>query len=424
MNRTLLNALSFCTCAATTVKYSMEALIEEGFEELALSETFELKRGGKYFINVFDTTLIAFVVGKDIKDLKDIRLLAAHTDSPAFSIKPNPQLKTGKYGKLNVEVYGGPILNTWLDRPLSVAGKVCVKSDKVFKPQIKIVDFMRPIMLIPNLAIHMNRDVNKGVELNKQTHLLPLVTMMNETADEEFFMDMLSKELGVVKEDILDYELFAYCCNEPFYVGKEAEFILAPRIDNIVSVYSCLEAITADANDEALNIIALFDNEEVGSITKQGADSTLMKNVIQKIAKAFAFNEAEAYGIAISMDVAHASHPNYMDKSDVTNIVNINDGVVIKKAANQGYATDCYLTGIITEICRANDIKYQYYVNRSDIAGGRTLGSILSSNFILRTIDIGVPVLGMHSACETVGVDDVNYATELAKNIFQMKKGD
>ncbi len=414
-------SIGSCTSSATTVKYMSEELKSEGFKELPLNEEFAIEKGGKYYINVYGTSLIAFVAGKNIKDLRKIRFLAAHTDMPALLIKPNPQMRSGQYGRLNIEIYGGPILNTWLDRPLSISGRVSLRSDNVVKPDVRVVDFKDALMVIPNLAIHMNRDVNKGIELNKQTQMLPLICLMDGmNVSDDYFMEMLADKLDVSKEDILDYQLYAYNCQEAYFTGLNKEMLLAPRIDNIASVFSCVEAIKSASLEDGLAIIGLYDNEEVGSATKQGAQSYVTVDIIRRIGKALGISTDIMDGFTVSLDVAHGTHPNYTEKSDPTNTVNLNGGLVIKKAANQGYATDCVSGAIVKAICEQNGIKNQSYVNRSDIGGGRTLGSILSANLPLPTVDVGIPILAMHSACELMGTKDIEYMTQFCKCVMNI----
>lgn len=402
-------------------------LLEAGFNELRLKDIskWKIEKGGRYFLDVYDSSLIAFTVGEKFNEESMIRIAASHTDQPCLYIKPNPEMVSGVYGKVNVEIYGGPILNTWLDRPLSVAGKIALKSSEVFKPEIRIVDIKKPIFTIPNLAIHMNRDVNKGIELNKQIDMAPICTIIEEEINkDDFFIKYLANELNVNKGDILDYELFIYNAEEGCVLGINEELISSPRLDNITSVTACTKAIIDSKNSDGLNIIVNYDNEEIGSRTKQGADSILLSNVIEQIYEALGYNRkvmmnAVINGFMLSVDVAHAIHPNKPEKSDVTNINPMNKGFVIKRASSQSYATDCESIAIVEQICKANDIPYQKFSTRSDSTTGSTLGTIANKYIPMRTVDIGVPILAMHSARETMGIKDQYYLEKFIKAYFE-----
>lgn len=405
------------------VEASEQELKEAGFQSLSMNSKWEIKAGNKYYVNHHGTTLIAFTIGEEYKKGDSIRIAAAHTDFPCLRIKPNPQVNAGGYGQLNVEVYGGAILNTWLDRPLSVAGQVAVRGKDAFHPERKLVDFKKPILYIPNLAIHMNREVNKGVELNKQTDLLPILTMLKEELPKkDIFMQMLAEELKVKMEDILDYELTIYCAEKPSIMGKEEEFISAPRLDNLTSVTALNAAIEEKGRKDGINMIALFDHEEIGSMTKQGAGSFLLRDVIGKIAESLKEEQSGAVynSILLSVDVAHALHPNQMGKMDITNKPVLNGGFCIKEAGSQSYATDCGAVAIVQQICEQKKISYQKFVNRSDMPGGGTLGSIASSILPVPTIDVGIPLLAMHSAREMMGKEDMQSMAECIAGFFSL----
>ena len=288
------------------VEECKKQLEESGFEELRLEERWEIKAGGKYFVSPYPSMAIAITVG-DLKAGETVlRIGMAHTDQPMMKIKPNAEMTQKKYMKLNAEKYGGLILNTWLDRPLGISGKVVLKSGQVFKPEVRFFDSKRPVLVIPNLAIHMNRDVNQGVALNPQTHMLPLFGLAGEEMDEHYFTQYIAKELGVKAEDILDYDLFAYNYEKSQKVGVEEELLLAPRIDNLASVYALLEGIKCSDPKNNIHIAGFFDHEEVGSRSKQGADSSLLSMVIERIMEAShldrqAFMQAIAGGFMLSV---------------------------------------------------------------------------------------------------------------------------
>ncbi|SFQ31671.1 aspartyl aminopeptidase [Lachnospiraceae bacterium XBB1006] len=394
------------------VKHAEEQLKNAGFTGLCMKKDFQIERGGAYYINHNDSALFAFTVGKNVTADSMIRMAAAHTDHPCLHIKPSPEVNGSGYAQVNVEVYGGAILNTWLDRPLSIAGKIAVKSEDAFQPDVRIYKSEKALMTIPNLAIHMNAEVNKGVELNRQTDMLPILGMIKEELeDKDFLMNFLASELKVAKEDILDYELFVYNTEKPIYIGLEEELISAPRLDDLTSVQALLSGLMDGKNEETINLIALFNHEEIGSKTKQGANSMLLNHILEKIQIALGRTEMERVsgiynGMLLSVDVAHALHPNKPGKMDITNKPVLNKGFCIKEACVQSYATDAEAIGIVCQICKKNDIPYQKFVNRSDERGGGTLGSLLSSMVPVKTVDVGVPMLAMHSAKECMGSQD------------------
>ena len=420
----LINAVNESTCAFTATASAINRLKESGFVELILEEKWNIEKGGKYYINIHDSSVFAFNIGKDF-DKGMLRVAAAHTDHPCLYIKPSPEMTAKGYGKLNVEVYGGPILNTWLDRPLSVAGRVALKSDNPFEPVTRIVDIKKSILTIPNLAIHMNREVNKGVELNRQNDMAPLANIFEEEINKDnFFMEYLAKCLEVNSSDILDFELYVYNTDKGEIVGLNDEMISAPRLDNITSVVACVEGVINSTRNDGINVIALYDNEEIGSRTKQGADSNLFSYVMEKLYMALGYGRDEYLaatmkGFLLSIDVAHALHPNKMEKSDPTNQNMMNGGIVIKRASSQTYATDSKTIAMIEMICKNNEIPYQKYACRSDGTTGSTLGTIANKYMPMRAIDVGVPILAMHSARELMGIKDQMYMEKLVQAYFE-----
>lgn len=422
----LITMLKAGTSAALTVEESARQLTEAGFEELEFQNTWGLEQGGKYFMKHHNTALFAFTIGEKLGYRDSFRMAAAHTDYPCLRIKPNPDVQTNGYRQINVEVYGGPILNTWLDRPLSISGRVAVKSDDLMRPEMRLIDVERPLMVIPNLAIHLNKEVNKGVELNRQTELLPIIgTIQKELEEKDTFLKYLAEELQVEKEDILDYELWIKCLEEPKLVGIKNDLLVSPRLDNLTSVQALVSAITNGTRDKGFNLIALFDHEEIGSRSKQGAASLLLLNIMEKICESFGRTSMQTKEIIydsmlLSVDVAQGSHPNYMGKMDITNKPVLNGGFCIKEACSQAYATDCEAVAIVEQICKAKEIPYQKFVNRSDLQGGGTLGAIASSIVPVPTVDIGIPMLAMHSSVETMGVEDQIAITDLVTSFFSV----
>ena len=402
-----------------------DQLLSAGFKELSLAEPWKLLQGGSYYINVFDSTMVAFTVGEELGEIPALKLAASHTDWPCLKVKPSPEVTSLAYGKLNVEVYGGPLLGTWFDRPLSMAGKVSVAGASPMKPETIFVDFSRPILTVPNLAIHMNRDANDGVAINAQIDMLPLIARItDELSKEDFFLEALAKEAGVKKEDILDYEIYIYNWEQGTLLGLQDEFYSSPRLDNLTSVQACLSGIMTGPCKNSIHAIALYDNEEIGSHTKQGAASALMERILEKICLSLGYTR-EAFlnvllsGFLLSLDVAHAIHPNHGEKCDIKNQILMGDGVAIKLASSQAYATDATSTAVIEGICRTNNIPYKKFSNRSDVKGGSTLGSISSALLTMRTVDAGVPILAMHSAREIMGTKDQEALVHLAEAFFQ-----
>lgn len=421
----LIDFISVGTSPFFVVKESIRQLEEAGFRELKLKNDWGINEGGKYYINHHDSSLFAFTIGKKLSFRTGFRIAAAHTDSPCLCVKPKPDLTTEKYIQLNVEVYGGPILNTWLDRPLSISGKVVCKSENAFMPDVRLVDLKRPILTIPNLAIHMNKEVNKGVELNRQTDMLPILgTIKEELETQDTFINVLAKELSVSKDEILDFELYLYNTEAGCLLGIEEEFISAPRIDNLSSVHAILQGIIQSNYREGINVCALFDHEEVGSRTKQGAASMILSMILEKILLSYGRDRAKVISflsdsIMLSMDVAHALHPNKIGKSDITNKAVMNRGICIKEAHSQSYATDSETIGIVEQLLLQGDIPYQKYVNRSDLVGGGTLGAIAASYLPMNIMDIGVPILAMHSSRELMGKNDQMALLQLVKQFYQ-----
>lgn len=394
-------------------------LKQAGFLELDLKDAWQLHQGGAYFVKVYGSTLIAFRLGEEDGPL---HLATAHTDFPCLRVKPLAEVPVRGYGKVNVEIYGGMIRESWLDRPLSLAGKVVLKTEDPYAPNTRLVDLQRPVMTIPRLAIHMNRAVNKGVELNPQKDMLPLMTMLGDNLDEKYVLSCLAEAAGCPKEEILSYDLTVYPWEEPCLLGARNEFLSSPRLDNLTSVKACLTGMLNGTGKNGLSVIALFDNEEVGSRTKQGAASQILPMILKRIYSKMdpsgeLYERKLAGGFFLSLDVAHAFHPNYPEKNDVTNFPVLNGGVTLKMACSQSYAGDAEAIGIVSALCAKHQIPYQYYVNRSDIPGGSTLGSILSAQLPIRTMDIGVPILAMHSARETMGAADQT-AIEQLMNVY------
>ncbi len=428
IGKELIEFIKKATTPYHTVEDGKKLLENSNFIELDVRDEWNLKGGKSYYTIPYSTSLFAFTIGEDWQPGQDIRIGAAHTDTPGFRIKPNAEMISNGYLKLNTEVYGGPILNTWLDRPLSIAGRVALKSENPFKPKMKLFDIKEPILTIPNLPIHINREVNKGIELNKQIDTIPLFAIEDDKTNKEtYFKEYIAKHLEVNETDILDYDIYIYNFEKGTEIGVNKEFISSPRLDNLTSVLALLKAISKGKRNKGINLIALYDNEEIGSRSKQGADSALLNLLIKKIFRGLDGKVGEnLFDIAvdsllISVDVAHGIHPNRPEKFDPTNQAFLNKGVVIKIDSNQKYTFDTEAVAIVQQICEIAGVKYQKFVNRSDVGGGATLGPIISSWLPMKTVDLGIPLLAMHSARETMGVNDEICLENLLSAFFSLQ---
>ena len=406
-----------------TSPYHVVEKCHEILRPVRMFEKEKIRAGQMYSFSLYNTGTIIVSIGDNPRG--PLRIACAHTDFPCLRVKPNPVLKEHGYGKLNVEPYGGLIRNTWMDRPLSLAGAVALRTEDPFAPSLRLVDFRRPLMLVPNLAIHMNRKVNEGVELKPQKDLLPLFFQSADGGadDSNKLLALLADELRISSEDIMSYDLNVYPYERGCLLGCDDAFLSAPRLDNLSSVKACVDAVRDWTDGDGIRIVALFDNEEVGSRTKQGAGSTALAMVLERVYMALGF-ERDAYlakileGFCLSVDVAHALHPNAPEKADPTNQPLLGGGVVLKVASSQSYAGDPEAFAVVAGLCEREGISYQVFTNHSDAAGGATLGSILSTQIPMRTMDIGAPILGMHSARETMGTCDQFALTELLASFF------
>lgn len=389
-----------------------------GCIELFEGDKWQLEAGKKYFTTRNQSSIIAFEIPTTI-DNYHFQITAAHTDSPTYKVKEVADLENNGYVKLNVEGYGGMIASTWLDRPLSLAGRVLVKQDGVIKSIL--VDIDQDLLVIPNLAIHMNREVNKGYEFNTQIDLLPLFSCGDATIDD--FYQLLATECGCDKGDIVSHDLFLYNREAPKIWGIKQEFLSASKIDNLECSYLTAQAFIDGSNRDGINVFCSFDNEEVGSGTKQGADSTFLEEVLHRINNCLGYDnnsyyQAIAKSFMLSCDNAHATHPNHPEKADVKNSCTLNGGVVIKYSANQKYTTDAISGSIVKTMCDNANVTSQLFINRSDIIGGSTLGNISNAHVSLHTADIGLAQLAMHSSYETAGSKDPHMMYELINYFF------
>ena len=383
-------------------------LTEQGFEELCENKNWQIKEAGKYFVTRNLSSVIAFKV--PTKDFKSFHIVASHSDSPTFKIKDHPeQMVKGKYVQLNTERYGGMIYSTWFDRPLSIAGRALVKTETGVATKLLNID--RDLLVIPNLAVHMDRTVNDGMKYNPQVNLLPLY---GDAASKDTFNKLVAEACGTAEENIISTDLFLYNRTAPTVWGAHNEYMSCAKLDDLECAFSSLKAFLKGENSQSISVCAIFDNEEVGSSTKQGANSTFMYDILHRINENLGrteeqYHTAVASSFMLSADNAHALHPNHPAISDPTNPVYLNEGIVIKHNANQKYTTDAVSSAIFQKMCEEKNVPYQHFVNRSDVAGGSTLGNIANTHVSLNTVDIGMAQLAMHSSYETAGVLDLDY---------------
>lgn len=416
---------------------NMKKRLEEfGFVERREQDCWELKPGGAYYVARNDSSLIAFRLPDacemgDGRPFRGYHIVAAHSDSPTFKVKTLPETVAEKqYVRLNVEKYGGMILSTWLDRPLSVAGRVAVR-EADGGVRMRLVNLDRDLLVIPNLAVHMNRDINQGYAYNPQVDMLPLMGLWGQNGENSepcsaqqesapkspqgILYREIAQTLGIRPEDILDGDLYLYVREKGRVLGRNGELILSPKLDDLQCVYAGLESFVPNKPDKYANVLAVFDNEEVGSGTRQGADSTFLEDVLLRIQDSLGYGSSVyrqlvAESFLISADNAHAVHPAHPDKADITNRPMLGGGIVIKYHGGQKYTSDAMSAARMKLWCEQAGVPYQTFANRSDMAGGSTLGNISTSHVSLASVDIGLPQLAMHSAVETGSSRDTAYA--------------
>ena len=394
-------------------------LEEAGFQQLQEKEEWKLEKGGRYYTERNDSSVIAFVIPEKEVGIRGFHMAAAHSDSPCFKIKEKPELTVEEhYLRLNTEKYGGMICAPWFDRPLSIAGRLVVSEGS--RLVSKLVNVDRDLVMIPNLAIHMNRQVNDGYAYNAQKDMLPVFGSLEAKGT---FMSLIAEAAGVKEEDILGHDLFLYNRQPGTIWGADETFLSCGRLDDLQCAFSSVKAVIEGENSSSISVAAIFDNEEVGSGTKQGADSTFLKDVLERINDSLGrtreqYLMAVASSFMISADNAHAVHPNHADVADLTNRPAINEGIVIKYNANQKYTTDAVSAAVFKALCKKVQVPVQTFTNRSDIAGGSTLGNISNAHVSLNTVDIGLPQFAMHSPYETAGVKDTCYLIKAATEFF------
>ena len=402
------------------VENMKKPLLNENFVELQENQKWHIQPGGRYFVTRNGSSLIAFTIPQH--GFKGMRIMASHGDSPTFKIKENPELETdGHYIRLNVERYGGMLCAPWFDRPLSVAGRVIIKDPSSGSFISKLVNIDRDLVLIPNLAIHMNREANNGYKYNAQKDMLPLY---GDLAAKGTFMQTITEAAGAAESDILGHDLFLYNREKASIWGASGEFISCGRLDDLQCAFASLKGFLTGDRQEYMAVHCVLDNEEVGSVTKQGAASTFLYDTLTRVHDCLGLTREDylihlADSLMISADNAHAVHPNHTEKADPSNRPYINEGIVIKFNANQKYCTDGVSSAIFRDICRTADVPVQTFVNRSDMAGGSTLGNISNTQVALNTVDIGLPQLAMHSPYETAGVKDTEYLIRAGRKFFR-----
>lgn len=421
----LLKFMDSSVCNFLAVDTIKKVLVANGFTEKRLEDAFTCQAGEKFFVTKNDSAIFAVTVGSKPVSETGFKIISAHSDSPCFRIKPNPEMVSGDgLVRLNTEVYGGPILYTWFDRPLSLAGRVILKGKSALHPVTRLLKIDNPILVIPHLAIHFNRSVNEGNPLSKQKDMLPILTRISSSLEaNNLLINYVAKSLDVSVADILDFDLFVYDTEKACVVGLNDEFVLSGRLDDLSMAHAAITAITEATDSEATCVSAIFDNEETGSGTKQGAHSPVLTNILRRVATCQGvdfdgFCRAVSKSFLISADNAHAFHPNYGEKYDPTNHPAIGGGPVIKINANCKYMTDAHSAAIFKSLCIEAGSPYQYFVNHSDVAGGSTLGNIFTGQLDIEGVDVGSPLLAMHSVRETASTDDHVNMIKVFKHFF------
>ena len=431
MIKRLLSFLDASPVNFLAVKNLTEELQQHGYRRIDTTEALgTVKAGDKFFVTKNDSSIYAFQIGRKPLAETGFHMICAHCDSPTFRIKPHAEIDCeGGIVKLNTEVYGGPIMSTWFDRPLTLAGRVIVKSKDVMTPTTLLLHVKRPLLQISNLAIHFNRQVNDGVKLSRQKDVLPILGIINDEQEKgnllmNIILEELNKQQTVAREDILDFDLYLADATPACTFGAHNELISSGRLDDLSMCFAGLEALLASQPTDTTQVLAIFDNEETGSQTKQGAGSPFLSYMLKRIALAQggteeAYYQAVERAFMISADNAHAWHPNYSEKYDPTNHPMLGGGPVIKFNAAQKYASDAYSASVFAGLCKKAGVPCQRFVNHSDVAGGSTLGNILASSIPLRGVDMGNAILAMHSCRETGSTADHEFCVKVFTQFYQ-----
>lgn len=431
MIKRLLSFLDASPVNFLAVKNLTDELQQHGYRRIDTTEALgTVKAGDKFFVTKNDSSIYAFQIGRKALAETGFHMICAHCDSPTFRIKPHAEIDCeGGIVKLNTEVYGGPIMSTWFDRPLTLAGRVIVKSKDVMTPTTLLLHVKRPLLQISNQAIHFNRQVNDGVKLSRQKDVLPILGIINDELEKgnllmNIILEELNKQQTVAREDILDFDLYLADATPACTFGAHNELISSGRLDDLSMCFAGLEALLASQPTDTTQVLAIFDNEETGSQTKQGAGSPFLSYMLKRIALAQggteeAYYQAVERAFMISADNAHAWHPNYSEKYDPTNHPMLGGGPVIKFNAAQKYASDAYSASVFAGLCKKAGVPCQRFVNHSDVAGGSTLGNILASSIPLRGVDMGNAILAMHSCRETGSTADHEFCVKVFTQFYQ-----
>ena len=419
--------INFCYDSPTAyhaVLNTKKILRAKKFVELDESEEWHLEPNGRYFFSRNGSALMAFIVGSLPLSETGFKIAASHTDSPGFRLKPRPEwVSKDCYLRLNTEVYGGPILSTWFDRPLGIAGRVTCRSSDVFNPKDMLININRPVALIPNMAVHLNPKINDGYVYDKQTDTLPFLGQVSSKFEANGYLrNVLAAALEIAPDEILDFDLFLYEYEKGSLIGPNYEYISSGRIDNLQAVFSSIMALCSSETKGATCVAACFDNEEVGSASRQGADSTILSDLLERISLSLDCSRSEyfralANSFIISVDGAHAVHPNIKEKEDPTSRPVVNGGPTIKISGHRSYTSDSVTSSVFKQLCEKANVKYQSFVNHSNSRGGSTIGPISAGHVSIPSVDVGVPMLAMHSCRELCGVKD-NHAMLLALSEF------
>lgn len=417
ISRDLIHFIAKSPSTFHAVRGIKAALLYAGFTEIREEDTWQIEKGGKYVVTRNGSAFMAFTVPQE--GAEAFHITASHCDSPTFKIKENPEIADGPYVKLNVEGYGGMIMSTWLDRPLSVAGRLLVTENGHLAEKLVAID--GTMLVIPSVAIHMDRSVNQHKEWKVQKDMLPLYGM---TGAKTPFMDVIAAAAKVKAEDILAHDLILYSRVPGTIWGEEREFISSPKLDDLQCAFACFRGFTQGEKEKYISVYALFDNEEVGSATSQGAGSTFLANTLERLARSLGYSYDEtmamiARSFMISADNAHSVHPNHPEYADPVNRPVINGGIVIKYSAAQKYATNAFSAAYFKKLCKDHDIPTQAFTNHSDNPGGSTLGNISNTVIAMPTVDIGLPQLAMHSSYETAGVKDTAYLVDAVTKFYE-----
>lgn len=417
ISRDLIHFIAKSPSTFHAVRGIKAALLYAGFTEIREEDTWQIEKGGKYVVTRNGSALMAFTVPEE--GAEAFHITASHCDSPTFKIKEDPEIADGPYVKLNVEGYGGMIMSTWLDRPLSIAGRLLVTENGHLAEKLVAID--GTMLVIPSVAIHMDSSVNQHKEWKVQKDMLPLYGM---TGAKTPFMDVIAAAAKVKAEDILAHDLILYSRVPGTIWGEEREFISSPKLDDLQCAFACFRGFTQGQKEKYISVYALFDNEEVGSATSQGAGSTFLANTLERLARSLGYSYDEtmamiARSFMISADNAHSVHPNHPEYADPVNRPVINSGIVIKYSAAQKYATNAFSAAYFKKLCKDHDIPTQTFTNHSDNPGGSTLGNISNTVIAMPTVDIGLPQLAMHSSYETAGVKDTAYLVDAVTKFYE-----